>query len=95
MVTALILMNVRRDAINETAQALLDLKGVAEVYSVAGEWDLAAVVRVGKNEDLADLVTARLLKLEAIQKSTTLIAFRAYSNYDLERMFSIGFEEEG
>jgi DNA-binding Lrp family transcriptional regulator len=62
---------------------------------VAGEWDLAAVVRVGKNEDLADLVTARLLKLDAILKSTTLIAFRAYSNYDLERMFSIGFEEEG
>lgn len=93
MVTALILMNVRRDAINETAQALLELKGVAEVYSIAGEWDLAAMVRVRQNEDLADLVTGKLLKLDGIQKSTTLIAFRAYSNYDLERMFSIGFEE--
>lgn len=93
MVTAIILANVRRDMVNETAQALLELQGISEVYSVAGEWDLAAIVRVRANEDLADLVTRHLLRLEGILKTTTLIAFRAYSNYDLERMFSIGFEK--
>ncbi len=93
MVTGIILMNVRRDAINETAQALLELKGVAEVYSVAGDWDLAAIVRVKTNDEMADIVTSHMLKIETITKTTTLLAFRAYSNHDLERMFSIGFEE--
>ena len=92
MVTAVVLMNVKRDAINETARALVDLKGIAEVYSVAGDWDLVAMVRVATNDDLADLVTKQLLKIESILKTNTLIAFRAYSNYDLDRLFSIGFE---
>ncbi len=95
MVTGIVLANVRRDAVNHTAQALLELKGVAEVYSVAGEWDLAVIIRVRTNEELAELVTNHLLKLDGIQRTTTLIAFRTYSNYDLERMFSVGFEEEG
>ncbi len=93
MVTAIVLANVRRDAINETAQALLQLHGVAEVYSVAGDWDLVAIVRVTGNDQLADLVTGHMLKLEGILKTATLIAFRAYSRFDLERMFSLGFEE--
>lgn len=92
MVNALVLINVRRDAVNETAQALLELQGVAEVYSVAGKWDLVAMVRAKSNEELADLVTQHLLRIESILKTETLIAFRAYSNYDLERMFSIGFD---
>ncbi len=92
MVTAIILANVKRASINETAQALLELPGVAEVYSIAGEWDLAIIVRVKENEQLSDLVTSHLRKLEGIEKTTTLIGFRAYSNYDLDRMFSIGFE---
>ena len=92
MVTAIVLANVKRNAINETAQALLELKGVSEVYSIAGEWDLAIMIRVKDNDQVADLVTNHLLKLEAITKTMTLIGFRAYSNYDLDRMFSIGFE---
>jgi len=94
MVNAIVLTQVRRDAINETAQALLGLDGVAEVYSVAGEWDLVIMVRAKDNDQLADLVTEHLLKLDGIVKTTTLMAFRAYSNYDLERMFSIGFEQD-
>lgn len=92
MVNALVLIKVRRDAVNETAQALLELQGVAEVYSVAGKWDLVAMVRAKSNEELADLVTQHLLRIDSIQKTETLIAFRAYSNYDLERMFSIGLD---
>jgi DNA-binding Lrp family transcriptional regulator len=92
MVTAIILANVKRDVINETAQKLLEVPGVAEVYSIAGEWDLAIIVRAKDNDQLADLVTNHLLRLDGIMKTTTLIGFRTYSNYDLDRMFSIGFE---
>jgi DNA-binding Lrp family transcriptional regulator len=92
MVTAFVLISAKRDLIPETAQALSALEGVAEVYSVAGEFDLVAVIRVRTNEELADLVTGRLLKLKGIERSETLIAFRAFSKFDLERMFSIGLE---
>lgn len=94
MVTAFVLINARRDMVPETAEALNDVEGVAEVYSVAGEWDLIAVIRVHTNEELAEVVTEHMLRLTGIEKTETLIAFRAYSSYDLERMFSIGLEEE-
>lgn len=93
MVTAFILVNARRDAVNETAQDLLGLAGVTEVYSTAGDWDLICVVRVKTNDELAELVTNHMLKLEGIVKTQTIIAFRAYSEYDLERMFGLGLEE--
>jgi len=92
MVTSIILANVKRDAINETAQELLKVPGVAEVYSIAGEWDLAIIARTPGNDEMADLVTNHLLRLEGITKTTTLIGFRAYSNYDLDRLFSIGLD---
>jgi len=93
MVTAIILINVERKRIRETAEALHKLDGIAEVYSVAGHYDLVAVIRVKNNEQVADLVTGQLLKLEGIQKTETLIAFASYSKYDLEHLFSIGQEE--
>lgn len=92
MVTAIILINAKRDRIPETTQALVDIKGVSEVYSVAGDYDIAAIVRVRENQNLADLVTKKLLKLDGIEKSTTLIAFETFSRYDLERMFSLGLD---
>jgi DNA-binding Lrp family transcriptional regulator len=94
MVTAIVLIEARRDRVNETAEALAQLEGVAEVYSVAGQYDLAAIIRVKANDQLADLVTQHMLKLKGIVKTTTLIAFRAYSRYDLERMFTLGMEQE-
>lgn len=90
MVTAIVLVNTERSAINETAQALLGMSGVSEVYSVAGEWDLVVMVRAKSNEELADLITNHMLGLEGIVNTHTLVAFQAYSNYDLDRMFSIG-----
>ena len=92
MVTAIVLINSRRDKIPETVQALVDLPGVAEVYSVAGQYDIAAIIRVKENEQLADLVTRKMLKLEGIEKTNTLIAFDSFSKFDLERMFSIGMK---
>jgi len=93
MVTAFVMVQARRDAINETAEALTKVAGVTEVYSVAGEWDLVAVIRVATNEQLADVVTRQLLKMDGITRTSTAIAFRAYSRFDLDRMFSIGFEK--
>ena len=90
MVTAIVLANVKRGEIDETAQALLKLSGVSEVYSVAGAWDIAVIVRVPRNEDLADIVTNGMLRVEGILKTETLIGFQAYSNYDLDRMFTLG-----
>lgn len=90
MVTAIVLMQVARDRVNDVAERLADTPGVSEVYSVAGRYDLAAVLRVRENEELADLVTEQLLKVEGIGHTETLIAFRAYSRHDLEAAFSLG-----
>ncbi|MFQ6045453.1 MAG: Lrp/AsnC family transcriptional regulator [Gemmatimonadales bacterium] len=90
MVTAVVLINVQRDSINEVAEHLAAMDGVSEVYSVAGRYDLVAIVRVRTNEELAEIVTARMLKTKGIVGTETLIAFRAYSRHDLEAAFSLG-----
>jgi len=90
MVTAFVLINSKRDKIVETAEALSGLEGVSEVYSVAGQYDIVAVMRVKTNEQMAELVTGKMLKMPGIERSTTIIAFRTYSKFDLERMFAIG-----
>ena len=87
MVNALVLLNVERDKINGVAETLAALDGVTEVYSVAGKFDLAAIIRVKENEQLASLVTDKIRGLKGIERSETLIAFRAYSRYDLEMAF--------
>jgi DNA-binding Lrp family transcriptional regulator len=92
MMTAIVLLNTQRDKVNAVAERIADLDGVTEVYSIAGRYDLAAVVRVKDDEGLADVVTRDIRNIEGIEKSETLIAFRVYSRHDLERIFSIGFE---
>lgn len=89
MVTALVLLNVERAQIHQVAEQLAELPGISEVYSVAGRYDLVAVIRVKANEALADLVTGKIRKVSGIQATETLIAFRAYSRHDLEAMFSV------
>ena len=93
MVTAIILMKVERERINETAQALADMKGISEVFSVSGQYDLIVIARVNSNEELSDLVTVSMVRLHGIRSSETMLAFRTYSRHDLEGMFSVGFEE--
>jgi len=89
MVTAIVLLDVEREKINDVAETLADVTGVSEVFSIAGEHDLAVIVRVKDNDGLAEVVTGHLLKIAGIKKSETLIAFRVYSKHDLERMFSL------
>ncbi|MCE5199349.1 MAG: Lrp/AsnC ligand binding domain-containing protein [Armatimonadota bacterium] len=93
MVTAIVLIQGERDKLPETAEALTHVPGVSEVYSVAGDFDLVAIVRVKEHEQLADVVTQNLLKMEGILRTNTLIAFKSYSQADLERMWEIGLEE--
>jgi len=90
MVTSVILMNVERSKINETAEQLADMTGISEVYSVSGEYDLIAIARVRSNEELSDLVTNKMLKMASIEKTKTMLAFKAYSRHDLETMFMVG-----
>ena len=90
MITSLVLLNVARDKVNAVAETLADMEGITEVYSVAGRYDLAVIIRVKDNEQLAELVTNHMLKVDGILTSETLIAFRVHSRHDLESMFSIG-----
>jgi DNA-binding Lrp family transcriptional regulator len=90
MVTAIVLINAERMSIPSTAQQLADIEGVAEVYSVSGEFDIIAVARVHEYDELATLVTERLLKIPEITGTKTLMAFRTYSKQDLEHVFDIG-----
>jgi DNA-binding Lrp family transcriptional regulator len=92
MVTAIVLVTCEVDRTPETAQALADLRGVSEVYSVAGDWDLVAVVRVGGHDDLASVVTEQIRKVAGVATTRTMIAFRTYSRHDLDELFSVGFE---
>ncbi|MFN0315623.1 MAG: Lrp/AsnC family transcriptional regulator [Burkholderiales bacterium] len=92
MVNAIVLLNIARARVSEVADKLAAMEGISEVYSVAGRFDLVAVVRVKSNEDLADIVTNKMQRLEAIEATETLIAFRAYSQHDLEGIFSIGMK---
>ena len=92
MVTAFVLINSEPAHTAELAEQLADLPTVAEVYSVAGEYDLVAVVRVRHHDDLADVVTHEIARLSGVARTRTLIAFRAYSSRDLDAMWAIGTE---
>jgi DNA-binding Lrp family transcriptional regulator len=92
-VHAVVLVQCEIDAIPEAAQAIAGLEGVSEVYSVAGEFDLVAIVRVGEHDELATVIPGGIAKVEGVERTETLIAFQVYSKHDLERLFSIGFEE--
>lgn len=93
MVSAIVLVECEKGMINQTAEALAEVDGISEVYSVAGRVDLVAVIRVNDNEKLAEIVTQKMLHVPGITRTETLIAFRVFSRHDLDRMFSIGLEE--
>ena len=93
MVTAIILINTSQGRTPEVAQALINLPGISEAYSVAGMYDLVALARVRDHEALADLVAGRVQAIPGIDATNTLIAFRAYSQRDLEAMWDIGNEK--
>ena len=93
MITAIVLIHVQRQSLPETAQALLEIEGVAEVYSVAGDYDLVAILRLRQFDEMAQIVTERMARVGTITRTLTMPAFQCYSNRDLERMWAIGMEE--
>jgi DNA-binding Lrp family transcriptional regulator len=90
MTTAIVLIAAERDALATLGGALADVDGVAEAYSVTGEWDFVAIVRVPRQERLAEIVTGRVVMLPGVARTQTLVAFEVFSRHDLEAMFSIG-----
>ena len=90
MVTAFVLIYCGKDAIPELAEQLTDLDGVSEVYSVTGEFDIIAIVRVAEFDAVAEVIAGNIAKLPNVIDTRTHVAFRAYSRFDLEAMFSIG-----
>ena len=93
MITAIVLLHVDVAAIPETAQAIAVVDAVSEVYSVTGDWELVALVRVRTHEEIADVVTGEIAKVPGVTATHTMIAFRAYSSDDLERLWGVGFED--
>jgi DNA-binding Lrp family transcriptional regulator len=92
MVTAVVLIKAQTDKVSELAGKLAELDGVSEVFSVAGQYDLVALVRVRENEDLARVIGDEVRKLPGITGSETLIAFKVYSKQDLEAGFALGLD---
>ncbi|MEV6599361.1 Lrp/AsnC ligand binding domain-containing protein [Actinoplanes sp. NPDC051346] len=90
MNTAIVHIDCATDSIPEVAQALAELPGVSEVYSVAGNVDLIAIVRVPQFDDIAEVIAGRISKTPGVVGTESHIAFRAYSKHDLEDAFAIG-----
>jgi len=93
MVNAVVLIQCEIDAIPEAAEAIAGIDGISEVYSVAGEWDLVAIVRVTEHDALAKVIPGGVGKVAGVLRTETLIAFQVYSKHDLDAMFSVGFQE--
>jgi DNA-binding Lrp family transcriptional regulator len=93
MTHAVVLIEAERDALSTLGSALAEIEGVAEAYSVTGEWDFVAIVRVPDHDQLAGVVTGQITALSGVARTQTMVAFAAYSRHDIEAMFSIGEQE--
>jgi DNA-binding Lrp family transcriptional regulator len=92
VLTAVILVKADRGALGTLGPRLADIDGVAEVYTVTGEWDFLAIIRVREQDELATVVTGELAQLEGIERTNTMVAFQQFSRHDLEAMFGLGME---
>ena len=93
MITAIVMISCEVDRIPEVAEAIADIPAVSEVYSVTGDADLIAMVRVKAHEEFADVIADRLNKVSGVVGTSTHIAFRTYSAHDLEAAFSLGLDD--
>ncbi len=90
MTHAIVLINSDRQALATLGGELADVEGVTEAFSVTGEWDFVAILRLRDPDQLADVVTSKINRLEGVTKTHTMVAFEVYSRHDLEALFSIG-----
>jgi len=94
VLTAVILIKASREGLSNLGPKLADVEGVAEVYTVTGEWDFVAIARVREHDELAKVVTQSLTKLDGIERTHTMVAFQQFSAHDLEAMFGLGLEDK-
>jgi DNA-binding Lrp family transcriptional regulator len=90
MTHAVVLIEAEREAIATLGGQLADVEGVGEAYSVTGEWDFVAIVRVRSPEEVPRVVTQRFADIKGIRRTHTMVAFEVFSQHDLEALFSIG-----
>jgi DNA-binding Lrp family transcriptional regulator len=88
VVTAFILIGTKKGTGTLTAKALVKIEGVTEVHITAGGLDLLAVIRAKTNEQLAEIVTGHMPRMENIERTQTMISFKGFSKHNLEKMFS-------
>jgi len=93
MLTAIVLVRSTREGLDSLGPRLADIEGIAEVYTVTGDWDFVAIARVREHDDLAKVVTQHLARLEGIERTQTMVAFQQFSAHDLEAMFGLGLED--
>ena len=94
VLTAFILVESTREGLAHLGSDLAAVEGVAEVYTVTGDWDFIAIVRVREHDDLAKVVTQQLTRLDGIERTQTMVAFQQFSAHDLEAMFGLGLEDK-
>ncbi len=92
MLTAILLVTATRDGLAAVGPRLAETDGIAEVYTVTGDWDFVAIVRVREHEELARIVTQELGRIDGIDRTHTMVAFQQFSRHDLESMFGLGLE---
>lgn len=92
MITALVLIEADRDVMSTLGGTLADVEGVAEAYSVTGEWDFVCVVRVPRHEQLSEVIAGTIGELPGVQRTQTLVAFEMFSKHDLDALFDVGNE---
>jgi DNA-binding Lrp family transcriptional regulator len=90
MTHAIVLIQAEASALGTLGGELAGIDGVAEAYSVTGEWDFVAMLRLRDQDQLAQVVTGRLSQVPGVTRTQTMVAFEAYSKHDLEALFSIG-----
>jgi DNA-binding Lrp family transcriptional regulator len=92
MITALVFIRTNVDAVNSVAETVASIDGVSEVFSVTGDLDLVALVRVQSLEQVSTVVTGGISKTPGIASTETHVAFQTYSRQDLDAAFSIGLD---
>lgn len=92
LITAIVTIDVDPDCIPEAAEAIVNIDGVTEVYSVTGDADLLAMIRVVNHDSLADIIPGQINKVPGVTSTNTQLAFRTYSRHDLEAAFSLGLD---
>ena len=92
VITTIVLIRAEPASLPKTAQRLAEIDGVTDVYSVSGDWDLVAIVKVAEYDQIAHVVTEVFPTVPGLQRTQTLTAFRAYSKKDLQQAWDIGVD---